>query len=343
MRFNVNESPIKISDLQYLKSLEADASGGHLLSVVDFISRIKHSRVTLEHKNHIDTMAEHVKTWLSNGDWVPAVRRELRELIINNVSDAKSYNNLWRFGTELRNFTYRFPLSDPSAFEMHMYETYQDMLLVSSRDIKSSRQSDLYLEWQSIMSPVFLANAIKSHPAAFNFLANRFVAANVASYFSQKRYGPVYKHVNSYKAELMSYWIETHRLLKESDATRNSRAYYNYFDNPDYNNYSYDTRVDGINNLRAFWFKLALRERLTFNDIKSQPEEIANLIIQSAAYLYIQKSHPMIGNFLKTVIPMLREYIDSEFLTIDKLKDLNISILTTKIEPIELPDQLFDM
>ena len=149
-----------------------------------------------------------------------------------------------------------------------------------------------FKSWSGNNSPDLISEIFKNEQGVWRMLADPFLAGDVFGKHKISRFTNTFKHAKIKDGDLFSYWTATLDRAKGNSSV-------------------ITTPGMGVSRMRAFWFKHALRQKLKFSDIASQDPKVANFLLQSAAALYIQKTDPMVGNFVNVVVPRLRESIDS--------------------------------
>lgn len=336
-------SVISFDDIRWIKSLgeEADDASLDMAAVIlEKINKQNMSKLSPADLTQVMTVVE----VLQNTKWDVNVHHHVTALVQENHTHARYFNSVFRFGREVTSFVnrrFKYDAAQGSygttinaqTFEVlndKMFNAFQDLLYLRPSKMVTSRRSSFYDEWISINTPEFMAKALNEHHGVWRVLADGFVGLNTLGRMHVKRYGDVFKHAKPKRADMMAYWQETVALYNNVDKI--------FTANRDL--YTAETDSVQMQRMRTFWFKQALRNKVTFEDITKEDPQVSNLILQTAALMYINKEHPMIGNFLKTVIPMLRESIDSGLIDKSNYKTVNVQMLTHKIESYDLPDDL---
>lgn len=330
-------------DIRWIQKLNDSADNQILDTVSSIFDKINKANVMKFNSGDLAQL-NRVSSVLETTKWDTQLHHRLTELVQENHTHARHFNSLFKIGRELTLFVNHRFARDVSAgsygtsitedrFEKlndKLFNAFQDILYLRPSKMVSYRRGSFYEEWSSINTPQFMTRALNNHPGIWRVLADAFVALNTLGRVHVKNYGDVYKHAKPKSENMMDYWRETVALYNnESKIFTASQDLYK-------------AESDSIpgQRVRTFWFKQALRNKVTFEDIIKEPAQVSDLILQTAALMYINKEHPMIGNFLKTVIPMLRESIDSGLITKQNYKTVNVQMLSYKIESYDLPDDL---
>lgn len=249
------------------------------------------------------------------------------------------FTNIIKFGRAATDFINRvFEIKSPAEhtylnkediahFDEKLFNATQDILLLSPANALK-RTTFFFNKWKDINSVSFVEQSF-SHKNIWRVMADYYYSSATLGPKNIAIYGDSFKHAKIKNSNILEFWDESLKLLQN---THSSFAL-----NQDS---AYNAEASSISTvrMRVFWFKQALRSGLNIEDIQKLPNDVSDLLLQSATVLYIRDKHPMIGNFLKTVVPMLRESIDMGLIDLSNFKNVSIQFFSQQIENEELPE-----
>lgn len=303
-----------------------ELSGMGLLSADFSALRSKISKIELESDKE-ETLA--VLNALADRNWDVRISAMIKDKLMHNAPDPRNFTNEFDFLVSvslLENAARNEDLiSEEKSNQIsdRIFNACYDIFYINPSDIRNSRQISFYKKWEILNTPGFCERTLK-HPNIWRVCTDPAYAEGVMGKHNVAVYDKVWKHTKINNKNMLDYWVETTNLM--------GRHVYNKA------GFEPNTTHTAINRVRMIWFKQALRSGITMDDIRKMPVEACNLMLQSAAYTYAKDMHGLVGNFLKTKIPMLRESIDMGLIDVNNYKTITLQLIDDKIENIDLPE-----